>query len=307
MNPEISIIICTFNRFHYLEKCLASLESQIFDRENFEIILVDAGSTDRTSEIIQKYSNILPIHLFSAPNTGLSDTRNIGIKNASGEILAFLDDDAIADPGWLTQIYQSFRQANPKIWACGGKSLLLPEIPLPPWLNIGMLHFLGQLDYGNSGFIMDSSNKNPVGLNMAFTKSTFDRLGLFNTRLGRSKGTLLSNEETDFFRKMRQNNLKIFYNPKMLVYHHVAGERTTKDFFYNRYFWQGRSDAVMDNEEKYSLYGFLRIFFKTVIKPFRLIKIYLFTRFSSKEQKEVVFRCALEYHRGYFRQIFISC
>jgi GT2 family glycosyltransferase len=150
---------------------------------------------------------------------------------------------------------------------------------------------------------MDSSDKNPVGLNMAFMKSTFVRLGLFNTRLGRSKGTLLSNEETEFFRKMRRNNLKIFYNPKMLVFHHVAGERITKEFIYNRYFWQGRSDAVMDADEKYSLYGFLRILFKTFIKPLRLIKIYLFTRFNSKEQKDVVFRCALDYHRGYFRQI----
>jgi glucosyl-dolichyl phosphate glucuronosyltransferase len=303
MIPAISIIICTYNRYHYLEKSLASLENQTFGKDNFEILIIDAGSTDNPPDRIKKFAENLPILFFSAPQAGLSETRNIGIKNASGDILAFLDDDALADPEWLEQIHQSFQSTRYRICACGGKSLLLPEIPLPPWLDTGMLQFMGQLDYGDTGFFMDASQQNPVGLNMAFRKRTFDHLGLFNPCLGRSGGTLLSNEEIDIFRKMRRNNLPIFYNPKMLVYHHVAKERITKNFFYTRYFWQGRSDAVMDADEKFSIKGFLKILFRICIRPLRLVKISLFTQFKSKEQKQAVFRCALEYHRGYLRQI----
>lgn len=303
MTPIISIIICTYNRFQYLERSLKSLQNQTFEKNNFEILIINAGSTDKTFDIINKFSAFLPIRFFSAPHSGLSEARNIGIKNAFGDILAFLDDDAIADPGWLVQIQQSFQQNEHKVCACGGKSLLLWETTPPRWLNNSMLMFLGQLDYGNLDFFMDMPNQNPVGLNMAFAKGTFNQIGYFNTYLGRTGGNLLSNEETDFFQKMRRKNFKIYYNPKMLVYHHVTNERTTKQFFYKRYYWQGRSEAVMRSNEKFSITGFLSGIFRIIVIPISLFKVYFFTKFNSKEQKQIVVRCTFEYHWGYLRQI----
>lgn len=303
MTLIISIIICTYNRFQYLEQALESLQTQTIGKNNFEILIIDAGSSNKMSDIIRKFSFFLPIRFISAPHTRLSEARNLGIQNASGDIIAFLDDDAIADPEWLAQIQQSFQQNEQRICASGGKSLLLCETPLPHWVNIEMLQFLGQLDYGNAGLFMDAPNQNPVGLNMAFKKKTFDQIGLFNTQLGRSEGNLLSNEEIEFFQKMRRKNLKIYYNPKMSVHHQVMKERITKKFFYQRYYWQGRSDAIMNFNEKFSINGFIRQIFRIIIISIRPFKAYIFKQYYSKEQKHVVFLCNLEYGWGYFRQI----
>lgn len=100
MNPDISVIICTYNRCNYLELALRSLENQNFERSAFEIIIIDAGSTDNTLQTIKTYSQIMSIQFIESLHSGLSDARNTGIKKASGKIVAFLDDDAIADPDW---------------------------------------------------------------------------------------------------------------------------------------------------------------------------------------------------------------
>ena len=300
MAPVISIIICTFNRFQDLELALKSLKDQKFEKNNFEILIVDAGSTDKISEIIDRFSIFLQIRFFSVPHLGLSEARNFGIRNASCDIIAFLDDDAIADPAWLEQIQTSFREHG--MCACGGKSILLYDTPLPHWLNNRMLGLLGQFDYGTTGFFLDTPDKNPAGLNMAFMKKTFYLIGYFNPDLGRSGGNLLSNEEVDLFQKIRRKNLKIYYNPKMLVYHHVNIERTTKEYFYKRYYWQGRSDAVI-NLNDFSFKGILKILFRIIIIPFRPFKVYFFSQFNSIEQKQIVFRCTMEYDRGYLHQV----
>jgi glycosyltransferase involved in cell wall biosynthesis len=301
MTPDISIIICTFNRFHCLKLALKSLQDQKFEKNNFEILIVDAGSEDQISEIINNFSIFLPIHFFSVPHLGLSDARNFGIRNASGNIIAFLDDDAIADPSWLEQIQTIFRENE--TYACGGKSILLSVSPFPQWLNKRMSGFLGQFDYGKTGFFMDDPNENPGGLNMAFRKEAFDLVGYFNPNLGRSGGNLLSNEEVDLFRKMRRKKLKIYYNPKMLVFHHVSAERLTKEFFYRRYYWQGRSDAVMNLNEEFFINRMKKIILRIIIIPFRPLKVSFFTKFNSKEQKRVVLRCTWEYDRGYLYRL----
>jgi glucosyl-dolichyl phosphate glucuronosyltransferase len=304
MVPAISVIISTFDRFFYLDKALASLKIQTYDNKKFEVLVIDAGLGNGTLTVLNKYSETLPIRHIPAPQTGLSESRNIGIQRAAGTILAFLDDDAEADPGWLDEIYQCFFSHHEKsICACGGKSYLVWETESPEWMNDSMRMILGQMDYGDSEFFMSSSHQYPFGLNMAFRKQTFERIGDFTRNLGRSHGTLLSNEETEFFQRMRQNDLGIYYNPKMVVHHHVPAERSTKDYFYNRYFWQGRSDAVMDAGEDFSCRRLFRMLIRSGIFPYRILKAFLFTQYSSGEQRQVVTRCAIEYHRGYLRQI----
>jgi glycosyltransferase involved in cell wall biosynthesis len=303
MDPEISVVISTYNRYNFLDRALESLQRQTFDRNRFEILIIDASPPDGIPEKIRNYSGILPARFISSPGISLSDARNHGITDAKGGIIAFLDDDAVADPGWLDEIQKTFQITRPRISACGGKSLLFPEEPPPSWLTDGMLSFLGHMDYGDNGFVMDGANQYPIGLNMAFRRQVFDHLGFFNSRLGRSGGSLLSNEEVDYFRKMRSHDLKIYYNPKMLVYHQVAKDRLTKDFFYRRYFWQGCSDAVMDAENKFTIRGSARILFRSLVKPLRILRIRFISQFNSYEQKRVVYRCTLEYHRGYIGQI----
>lgn len=303
MPPLISVVICTMNRYHYLEKALIGLQGQVLDKKDFETVIIDAGPPDNTPHFVTEYSECMTIQYFSAPGTGLSEARNLGIGYSSGEIIAFIDDDAIADPQWLDQIRQSFeRPGEERVFACGGKSLLQCDAPSPAWLNDDMQIFLGKFDFGDAGFFMAAPDQNPAGLNMAIRKETFDRIGFFNEHLGRTKGTLLSNEEVDFFKKMRRETMGIWYNPRMLVYHIVPRQRMQKDFFYQRYYWQGRSDAVMNAVQKYSLKGIILAFLRVMRRFGRLVRAYLSLLSSTREKKLVAYRCDLMYHLGYLRE-----
>ena len=92
VKPLASVVICTYNRADYLKKCLDSMLNQTCD--NFEVIVVNGPSTDNTEEVLKKY----PFRVIQQKEKGgLSAARNLGIEEARGEIIAFIDDDGIAD------------------------------------------------------------------------------------------------------------------------------------------------------------------------------------------------------------------
>lgn len=127
----ISVVIPTHNRKNLLSNCLNTLFQQSFLRSQFEIIVCDDGSTDGTKEVVKnlqkKYSNL---KLLTQLHGGVSKARNLGIKKARGEIIAFTDDDCLPQKDWLKQIANMF-QENPKILGVEGKTLTYPDLVNP--------------------------------------------------------------------------------------------------------------------------------------------------------------------------------
>jgi glycosyltransferase involved in cell wall biosynthesis len=285
---RISVIICTFNRPLYLVKSLDSLEQQTLQKSEYEIIIVDSGASDDTSMLLKKYGDDTDIRVIPVKEAGLSEARNIGIRNAEGKITAFLDDDAIVVPDWLDQILSTFETYGPGICACGGKVDLIWEQERPGWLNDKMLVYLGKFDRGETIIHIGGL----VGLNMAFDKRVFEKIGYFDVNLGRIGGNLLSGDEVEFFNRMRKRNLKILYSPGIHAWHHVTIERITKDFFYDRYYWQGRSDALIHQKEKKCIDVFKRFLGFLYSIPF-----------LRSEQMSEYIKCILRYYRGYHHQI----
>ena len=285
---RISVIICTFNRPLYLEKSLDCLEQQTLHKNEYEIIIVDSGASENTTDLLKKYRDDTEIHLIRVQEAGLSEARNAGIRYAKGKILAFLDDDAIVSHDWLIQILSAFSTCGPGICACGGKVDLIWEEERPAWLNEKMLVYLGKFDRGDTKQYVNGL----IGLNMAFDKRVFEKIGFFDTNLGRIGGCLLSGDEVEFFNRMRIHNLRIVYSPEIHAWHHVVRERITKDFFYNRYYWQGCSEAIIHMKER-NFSGFFMRFFSF---PYS----FLFLRIG---QLTEYCKCVLCYYRGYTYQI----
>lgn len=106
MNNElVSIIVPIYNVENYLERCIKSLISQEY--KNIEIILVDDGSTDDSSEICKKYLKDNRIRYFYKPNGGLSDARNFGLSKAIGQYVTFVDSDDALSPDFVLYNYES--------------------------------------------------------------------------------------------------------------------------------------------------------------------------------------------------------
>ena len=117
--PKISIIIPVYNAALYLEECLLSISQQTFN--DFEILAINDGSTDRSLEILKKYQAKEPrLQVISQENKGVSAARNLGLDNAKGEYIAFVDaDDFLLDVEWLYQLIQNVNFTNSDI-VCAG-------------------------------------------------------------------------------------------------------------------------------------------------------------------------------------------
>ncbi|WP_273222485.1 glycosyltransferase [Geosporobacter ferrireducens] len=114
-NLKVSIVICTYNRAPFLKRTLESLKN--LDYKNYEVVVVNGPSTDETSLILEEYKDKVKIR--NNPLANLSVSRNIGIKAAAGDIVAFIDDDAIPEPEWLNDLVSYY--TDDKVGGVGGK------------------------------------------------------------------------------------------------------------------------------------------------------------------------------------------
>ena len=244
-DSQVSAIICTHNRDTYLGAAIDSLLAQDFP--NFEVVVVDNASSDRTREVVEARSPDPRLKYVYEPITGLSVARNTGAKTAKSEILAYLDDDAIASSHWLSTLYSAY-QANEKLAVAGGKVTLIwpPERVAPPWLSPELAGNLGAYDLGDTVVYIQRPGLTPRGLNYSIRRTFLEQIGGFDLKLGRIGKSLLSNEELHMTALALQLGWQVAYLPDALVAHHVSPERIKRTWFLNRSWWQGISECYRE-------------------------------------------------------------
>lgn len=240
MPVDISIIICSSR--DSLLKTLESIERlSLDDGMTCELLVIDNGLPDAARgsvlEFIQKDEKR---KYHREPSKGASCARNCGVRNASGRILAFADDDVIVDPQWLRFLRKTFDE-NPGALAVQGKILLQKNIDtLPPWVDPDDLSFC---PYYNPGETVDSCDI-LIGANMALRSEAFEKYGFFDERLG--PGASGFGEDTEFARRLIQAGEKVLYQPKAVVYHEYREDRFTWDYWLKRIEDHAHSRAVSD-------------------------------------------------------------
>ncbi|NEU72232.1 glycosyltransferase family 2 protein [Hassallia byssoidea VB512170] len=244
-DPQISAIICTHNRDTYLGAAIDSLLAQF--AAGFEVVVVDNNSSDRTREVVEQRLSDPRLKYVFEPVLGLSVARNTGAKESRGEILAYLDDDAVASSRWLQILYSAYEN-NSKIAIAGGKVTLLwpPGIQQPRWLSPGLAANLGAYDLGDSIVYIEQPGLTPRGLNYSIRRSFLNEIGGFDPNLGRVGKNLLSNEELQMTELALQRGWQVAYLPDALVAHNVAPERLNRSWFLNRGWWQGISECYRE-------------------------------------------------------------
>jgi GT2 family glycosyltransferase len=244
--PTFSVIICTALRHELLQCCIESLTIQTLSPKEIELIVINnvPGSGDEIQLIVNKIHTPIDICVALEEEEGLSPARNRGISMAKGEILAFIDDDAIAAPDWLEAILKIF-QTYPDAAAVGGKISLFWETDPPKWLNPDLFGYLGEFDDGEK-IISAQKNQRLRGSNFAIKRSCVNNWGGFSHKLGRNRNTLLSGEEVELLIRIQAHGEKCYYTPEAVVYHPAPLNRMNKNFFRNRAFWGERSSARID-------------------------------------------------------------
>jgi glucosyl-dolichyl phosphate glucuronosyltransferase len=238
---RLSVVVCTHNRPHDLERCLKGLAAL---EDPVEVIVVDSASDpplrDRVEQVEPRPSNMKYVR---EDRPGLSRARNRGAATASGELIAFLDDDTEPDPDWARRIAAPF-EMDPAIGCVGGSCrAAFRTAQRPRWLSDRLLQFAGITRFGSIGREARSKLEWPFGANIAFRKEALLRAGPFSEALGRSGQTLLSGEEWELTESIRRAGWMIWLEPSAGVDHTVHAERCTSRYYWRRLWWAGVSRA----------------------------------------------------------------
>jgi glucosyl-dolichyl phosphate glucuronosyltransferase len=260
-NDFVSVIIPTRNRFLLLDKVLKSLLRQTLSVREFEIIIIDNGSTDNTQDVVEAVIPLLPnLRYIYEPNLGLLAGRHRGFQEAQGDILVYADDDIEAFPTWLETIKACFLKEN--VAMVGGKNLPKFEISPPEWLlsmwqpntkGERVLTCLSILDLGD-----DQKAISPYfvfGCNFSIRRSVLEEARGFHPdgmpqHLLRYRG----DGESYISQYVASKGYTAFYHPNASVYHWVSAKRMEIEYFCCRVYSQGISDSYTHFRKVHGLY-----------------------------------------------------
>jgi len=229
MSPDISICVCTYRRPTGLQQLLSSITELVSETPSFEIIVIDNDGDRSGEDILTPYrATGIPISYFVEPVKNISRARNRAVAVARAELIAFIDDDEVAEPAWLTTLHKTLIEHAAD--AVFGPVLHRFAVPPPQWL--------ANLDFWNYP-VPDTGSEVPrhqfrTG-NVLFRKTFAEKLTyLFDENLGLSGG-----EDTDFFSRMSTAGGKLIASQEAVVYETVPTERMGMDWLTRRYYRYG--------------------------------------------------------------------
>jgi glycosyltransferase involved in cell wall biosynthesis len=237
---KISVILSTYNRCQSLAKALSSVAASVLpEGHDWEVIVVDNNSTDQTREVVEEFQRRHRgrfRYVFESKQ-GLSHARNAGIREARGDILAFMDDDVTVETTWLENLTAPLRNGE---WAGSGGRIMPEQTFVPPrWLSLEGRYALAPLAIFDYGPIACELTESPFGTNMAFQRKMFEKYGGFRTDLGRCGGNMMSNEDTEFGSRLLVAGERLSYEPSALVFHSIPLNRVRKEYFLA--WWLGKA------------------------------------------------------------------
>lgn len=268
---KISVILCTMNRAESLAKALNSLAGSVLpEAVEWEVLVVDNNSSDATPGVAESFCRRDPDHfkytLEARP--GKVHALNRGIRESSGDVLAFTDDDVIVDPKWIQNLTAKLNDGS---WIGAGGRILPEREFLPPrWLPVGQRYALAPLTIFDPGLPPGPLHDAPFGANMAFQRRAFEQYGGFRSDLGPGlgRGTPQKSEDTEFGHRLLDAGEKLLYQPTAVVYHNLPASRLNKKYFLNWWFDKARADIRafgIPRHARWSIAGVPVVLFRRVM------------------------------------------
>lgn len=233
MKPELSVIICTFNNSSFLKGCLSCFVEQKLDFEScYELLVIDNNSTDDTKDIVDKFlqSERIPnLKYIFEPQPGLTNARLAGVKHASCNWIAFIDDDVRVQTDWI-QSAITFGQSHPKAGAVSGR-IRLRYLEPPSTAALMCESALCKVDYGAEEFHFQSEDPaiRLAGAAILFQKKALEESGWLEKRYltDRTGKSLSSGGDTEMIMRVKNAGWEIWYTPTLQAEHLIPPHRTT--------------------------------------------------------------------------------
>lgn len=233
--PGISVVVCTYNGSGTLRDCLEGVLTLHYP--NYEVIVVCDGSTDGSARIARQYEGV---RVIETPNRGLSAARNTGMEAASGEIVAYLDDDAVPDRDWLKHLTAAF--ARGPYAAVGGPNVLPPD-------STAVAQCVANAPGGPTHVLVaDREAEHIPGCNMALRRDELIAIGGFDPQFR------VAGDDVDVCWRLLDSGRRIAFSPGAVVLHH---RRRGVRAYLRQQRGYGKAEALLERKhpEKYSAVG----------------------------------------------------
>jgi GT2 family glycosyltransferase len=235
--PRISVIICSYNGERTLPECLEGVRN--LDYPNFEVIVVNDGSTDATDSVVEEFG----FRVIHTENRGLASARNTGMEAATGEIVAYTDSDARPDPQWLSYLAAAFERSSHV--GIGGPNI-------PPEGDGCIAECVANAPGSPTHVLLsDQEAEHIPGCNMAFRKRALKEVDGFDPRF-RAAG-----DDVDMCWRLRDRGWTLGFSPAALVWHH---RRDSVRAYWQQQRGYGKAEGQLEEKwpEKYNSLGHLR-------------------------------------------------
>ena len=264
-NIFVSVVVCTFNRVGLLRECLESLVSQSYD--NFEVFVVDDGSSDGTLDFLKSFSEAHSVvNFLTQENSGPSVARNKGILGARGEIICITDDDCVVDKDWIKNFVNAF--SDDSTYGVGGK--------IEGCKPVNIIE-----RYAEKNGLLNQENFSEIFLltaNAAFRKSCLDEIGGFDEHFYHMGG-----EDTDLGIMIKLMGGKLRYTPDAVVLH--KHRSTLKDLMKQSYGY-GKGYGFLHKKYTKQFHPKKRVkyFLKTILKKIIFAPVRIMKSFTSNDK-----------------------
>ncbi|WP_396926552.1 glycosyltransferase family 2 protein [Mycolicibacterium sp.] len=240
----VSVVICAYTTARWERLCHAVESVLTGSRRPVEVIVVIDHCDDLQAVAQRRFGSDRRVRVIpNAETRGLSGARNTGVRAAHAEVVAFLDDDAVAAPGWADALGEHYRDQT--VAGVGGyASPVWPDVR-PNWMPAEFDWVVGCSYIGQPEQI--APVRNPIGCNMSLRRSVLDEVGGFRSEVGRVGATPVGCEETELFIRVAAAEAanQVLFDPGIRVDHHVSDDRTTLRYFVRRCYHEGLSKAVV--------------------------------------------------------------
>jgi len=248
---HITIAICTYRRPLILRRVLERWRELYALEEAVDLLIINNGNDQPTEDLAAEFAAHLPITHIYEQRPGVSNARNRAIAEATGEVLAYLDDDCLPDASWLPTIREYFqRDENRKIGMLGGQINLHWDMEPPAWYHRKFISSFSGMDYPAGDYQPQSSDQWLGEGNCAFWRERLTEMGGFNPKLGRVKKLLISNEGNELRERLESAGWETWYSSRMPVAHIVFEERLkSSNWILKRNFWGGVSQQIQQVQQ----------------------------------------------------------
>lgn len=246
-NTDISVIIATHNRAAMLREILESMVR--LDREGLsvEFVVVDNNSSDHTKQVIESFTERLPVRYLLEPRPGQNCARNRALKDVElGRLVVFTDDDVEPRKDWLKAIV-SISERWPEYSVFGGKIYVIwPSVQIPEWAHIPYIKALCFAEHNHAeSECVYAPTENPFSGNFWVRREVFENGRHFCERIGPHPGGYIMGSETSFLKEVSEDGYRMVYSPEAVVGHHVRPEDISIYNILKRAYRYGRSIACM--------------------------------------------------------------